>query len=620
MTTKILLSRSLIALFFLLLASSAFAQTKSLFDIEYPIASLDNCADRVACKTYCADESHRNACEAFAHEYGISKKPTLQTADKFAVVKTDGGPDGVCGYADNPQAACGAVCHEQKNIEICVAYGEKHNLYPEKELVEAKKVRDALRAGIPLPAGCENADSCKTTCENPPTLAIAKQCFTFAKRAGLLPPDVDHARAEKAFQAIESGKTPFKSIKDFQKCEQPENETILHACISFGIENGLIPEKEADLLRKTGGRGPGGCFGRACETYCNDPTHQDECFRFAEEYNLISPEEKVRMQEGVAKFKEGVNYAPPEVQTCLKETIGGEVLEGVLAGNKMPSRDVGEKMKACFESFFTARDAARGGQKELPADIANCITRKFGPAFLENLKQNGPTPEMNVQMRVCFGKQDTRPEHDTNTLQKDERMMYPQMMQEKNQSAPCSSPEECKKMFNQMPHPLPLSPSMHPEEYKNMQKMMPFAPNEAMMPFNGEMQKQFDGQFPQEQPVFPAPIGTSEYKDKNFPNGIPTYPSNFPQQAPYPSLDPAGAIPPMNNLEQYKPEHGIPYPTGTPYPNNLQDNYGLPPGSTMPSSGDMPSGAPPPSTDFKPQSKINPPSLLGFFLQIFGAH
>jgi len=203
---KTLLSKGFILVLFVVLGGTALAQTKSIFDISYPISELGNCADRSACKAYCEEPANEALCTTFAREYGI-QKPVPQEETKFAVVKTDGGPDGTCGYSKDPIASCRAFCNDAMHIDMCVQYGEKHNLFAKETLKSAQNVRDALKNGAKLPTGCKSKETCKTVCENPASLDIAKQCFTFAEKSGLLPEGAaDRAKAEKVFEVIKSGK------------------------------------------------------------------------------------------------------------------------------------------------------------------------------------------------------------------------------------------------------------------------------------------------------------------------------------------------------------------------------------------------------------------------------
>ncbi len=588
MNTKTLLNRALIVALLFFVATIASAQTPSIFDIEFPIAELGNCPDKTACKTYCNEPANEDACDVFAAKYGIGGHDSGED-DKLAAIEADGGPDGVCGNAPDPVAACGAFCNDQANMETCIAYGEKHNLFPKEELAEARKVRDALRSGAKLPDGCTNAELCKQTCENPPTIEIAKQCFRFAEKAGLLPDDVDIAMAEKAFEAIRSGKTPFKSLKDFQKCDDPADEATIQACVNFGLENGLIPEKEAEILRKTGGRGPGGCFGKTCETYCDDPAHEDECIRFAEEYDLIPPEEKAQMQEGIQKFQEGLNQAPPEVRECLKATVGSEVLDQIAAGTKRPSRDLGEKMRTCFESFFMERDAAREQTMgpAFPPEVKQCLVERLGPDFMERMK-NGPTPELENEMRPCFERQTQGGPGEPGMMpSQDPRILPSQPMPFPGKSpVNCGSPEECQKLFGEMgpQGSMPGFPGGFPSDM-----------NEGTAPdsdFHQEFQKQYEEQYNQEfQEQF-----NNQLPGGMMPGGQPPFPAGAPEYPPAPNSYPPAS---GSDMQSYPPP---------------QDFGGYPPANApMPGSGDMPA-------PYEPQSGFNPPSFLGFFLHLLGVN
>jgi len=230
-----------------------------------------------------------------------------------------------------------------------------------EELEEAEKVLEALDSGVELPAACTDERSCKDTCDNPPDVETARQCFEFAEAAGLLPPGIDREQAEKMFQAIAAGRAPFKSPRDFKQCEDPPNDEVFEKCISFAVENDLLPPEEAEMIKKTGGKGPGGCRGKEqCEVYCQE--HEEECFRFAEEHDLISEEDRERMREGMEEFRESLSDAPPEVADCLKETLGSEMFDKVTSGERPPSKELGEKMRQCFERFFReGRDGFEGG-------------------------------------------------------------------------------------------------------------------------------------------------------------------------------------------------------------------------------------------------------------------
>jgi len=351
MNTKILLSKKrVIALsFFITFAFTGMLYAASIFDIEYPIPELGNCANGAECKAYCAIDDHEAACDDFAAQYGIGN--AAEHKQKMENIMEDGGPGNCAAGAIDPEASCKMYCDSQAHIRECVAYGKEHNLLEGEELAEAEKVIKALDAGAKLPAGCTNKDSCRETCEDPKDIDTAKQCFLFAEQAGLLPPGVDRDKAEKTFQLIAEGRAPFKSIKDFKQCDNPASDEILQKCISFASENGLMSSEEAEIVKKTGGKGPGGCVGKMqCKSYCE--IHQEECFQFAQENNLMRPEDKARMREGIDRLKQGLENAPPKVKQCISQGVGDDILNQILSGQKPPSPQIGTVMRSCFESAF----------------------------------------------------------------------------------------------------------------------------------------------------------------------------------------------------------------------------------------------------------------------------
>lgn len=376
-----ILSNKIVFLVFAVAMLSGTAYAKSIFDIEYPIAELGGCADKKACKAYCDVSENQDVCDNFAAAYGVGKaKERQQDRDtRKDVALKDGGPGNCASGADDPIKSCHAYCDSAENMNECVAYGKSRGLLKGEELDEAEKVVKALASGIALPEGCTNGESCKQMCEEPKNVGVARACFAFAEKAGLLPPDIDRAQAEKIFRLMEEGKAPFKSPKDFKKCENPENDEIMEKCIKFGEENGLIPQKDLEMIKKTGGKGPGGCRGKTqCEVYCAD--HQEVCMKFAEEHDLISPEDKARMEEGMLRFKEEISRMPAEVKQCLDGAVGSESLEQLIAGKQNPTREFGDTMRNCFESVFGKPDEQnmREGGFGKP-DEQNMREGGFGP-------------------------------------------------------------------------------------------------------------------------------------------------------------------------------------------------------------------------------------------------
>lgn len=394
------------------------ARAATIFDISFPIAELGGCADKNSCKAYCADEANHDVCEQFAADHGISAAPSNQREGKLKAVQKDGGPGNCAVGAKDPQASCKAYCDSTDHIDTCVAYGKSHGFLAGKQLAEAEKVAKALKGGAKLPEGCTDRDSCKAVCENPSTVAQAKSCFAFGKAAGLLPPGFDEDRAGKVFMAIQDGTAPFKSIKDFRQCEQPKDDDTLQKCVDFGVKSGMLDEKQAAVIKKTGGKGPGGCVGEACHAYCED--HQQECFQFSKDNGLVTPEQEQHMKRGVEQFKQNLDRAPEAVKSCLVSTVGQEVLDAIVSGTSMPDRMLGEKMRSCFEQSRPTDDeqgdhGPENIQRGFPQDQDGEDRREsfgppqdgedrheqFGPPPGNDRRQlSGPSPEMNASSSV----------------------------------------------------------------------------------------------------------------------------------------------------------------------------------------------------------------------------
>lgn len=363
---KILLSRNprpaiaALGVFVAALFAAYTALSSSPFDIEFPIPELENCADKTACRAYCEDAKHQDACRAFAEKHGLgaSKQEADETLQKL---ERDGGPGDCAKDAKNPALACKRYCDDVAHIEECVAYAKEHELMKGRELEEAEKVLSALRRGVKLPPQCKDARSCKEVCEDPADIKTARACFEFGKEAGLLPPDVSVEQAEKAFSALEKGEGPFKSFAEMRQCDNPPTDELMQKCIEFAEKAGFMSAEEAEIVKKTGGKGPGGCRGKEqCEAYCRE--HGEECFAFAQDHGLIREEDKERMREGINHMREALERAPEEVAACIRSVV--PELDAILAGEKPASPKIGDAMRRCFEKHFrNQRRFGEGGER-----------------------------------------------------------------------------------------------------------------------------------------------------------------------------------------------------------------------------------------------------------------
>jgi len=304
------------------------------------------CGGKEECEAYCEDISHVNECLAFAEQYGILETQELDEARRVAQALQEGTQ--LPGGCTN-KTACEAYCEAPDHMQECVAFAEAAGFMSAEELAEAKMVLRALEGGAQLPGGCSGKDQCEAYCSEPSHM---EECFEFAVAAGFMKPD-EIEEARKIMPFMIRGEMPG-GCRTREECEAYCFEgSHTEECVTFFKGAGVMSGKDAELFRKTGGRGPGDCRGEEeCNTFCNDPANQQICFDFAKEHGLIGEEELANMEEGIGMFREGFQNAPPEVAQCLKERIGEEVLSKIEAGTFLPNQELGEHMRSCFEEFM----------------------------------------------------------------------------------------------------------------------------------------------------------------------------------------------------------------------------------------------------------------------------
>lgn len=132
------------------------------------------------------------------------------------------------------KAACKEYCDASDHMTECVAFAEMHGLMDKEEGARAKKFASRVQAGDG-PGGCASPGMCKTYCED---IAHLDECVAFAE------------------------KNDFKG------------ESYEHG-------------KRIGSFLKGGGKMPGGCTSRvSCEAYCDNFSHAQECFAFAQKAGI----------------------------------------------------------------------------------------------------------------------------------------------------------------------------------------------------------------------------------------------------------------------------------------------------------------------------------------------
>ncbi len=390
-------------------------------DINYPVEELGGCKDKQGCKAYCGNPENSEVCFSFAEKNNLMSDQEVKIARKFVKGEIKG--PGGCKDKDS----CEEYCNDISKIDECIFFAEKNNLIPPEELEEAKKVQAAIARGAkPPPCGnkktcdvyceepehmeeciafgleagfiqgkeaedaqkmmqavkrgikpppCRGREACDEYCSSPDNMEV---CMNFAMEAGFMN-EQEKADSQKMLQAIKKGVKP-PPCRGRKECDAYcGQEDHLEECMSFAVAAGFMNEKDAEMARKTGGKGPGGCKGKEeCEALCNNPDNQETCFNFAKDNGMIPEEELKKMEEGKQQFQQTLQQMPQEVSDCLQGEIGAEMVEKMKNG-VMPPRDLEQKMRGCFEKMGPPRGQEGEFEKEMrpPCEGEDC--KKFQP-------------------------------------------------------------------------------------------------------------------------------------------------------------------------------------------------------------------------------------------------
>ncbi len=393
-TAKVIFQTLLVSSFFLLaffITSVASAQNNTSINeqslnIKYPVAELGGCQDEAVCKAYCDKGENMEACVSFAEKNGLMPKEEAERARKFSQIQTQGGLGGC-----KNKNECESYCSDVSRIDECVAFAEKNGLMSERELKEAKQVQNAVKNGVTQPGSCKNKKECDAYCGNPDNM---EECLAFAEKAGLVSGE-ELADAKKVLPLMKKGEMPGK-CKTKDACDAYCKDTS-HAneCADFAVKAGFMKPEEAEIFKKTGGKGPGGCDSKeSCDAFCQNSENQQTCFNFGKENGLIPQEDLNRMEEGKQKFQEGLKMAPPEALSCIQSVVGPEKFAKMQTGGFLPDKNLGEQIRSCFEKNVPA---GPGGCKSKEECDAFCSDRNNQETCFNFAKKNNLISEEQIQ-------------------------------------------------------------------------------------------------------------------------------------------------------------------------------------------------------------------------------
>lgn len=369
-----------------LVSTSTFATSRD--DIVYPVTELGGCKNEPSCMAYCEKPANIKPCVAFAEKHNLFPKEELARAKKFAEVGS--GPGGC-----TSQASCESYCNDVNNINECVSYAEKHGIISDQELAEARKVQSALQKGVKLPGGCKNKKDCENYCQNPDKM---EECISFAEAAGFMPPD-ELEEAKKALAAVKKGFKPppcrGRNACDAY-CSEPQN---FEQCISFAEAAGFMSPEEAAMVKKTGGKGPGGCKGkRECDSFCQDENNLPACIEFAVQNGMMKPEEAEMVKKTGGKGPGGCK-GREQCESFCQDTANQETCFNFGKEHGLISE---EDLRRMEEGKQKIQEALSGA----PPGVNECLDASLGGGFAEKIKSGAvpPSREFGDKIRECFEK------------------------------------------------------------------------------------------------------------------------------------------------------------------------------------------------------------------------
>ena len=269
------------------LAQSNTPSSGALSKITYPVAELGSCKNQADCKTYCDDSTRTEACVNYAEKKNLFSQEELQVAKKFVAGGAKG--PGSC----KGKKECQIYCEDKSHIDECVSYAESNGLMKGEDLQKAKKVQAAIKKGVKFPS-CKNKTECDVYCED---VNHMTECIAFAKEAGFLS-ETELQNTDKVLSAVKKGVKP-PACKGKEACDTYCTEAS-HAdeCVNFAIASGLVTSDEARIIKETGGKGPGGCKNKEeCNSYCNNEANRETCKDFAIEHNITQPQKPTKPQQ-----------------------------------------------------------------------------------------------------------------------------------------------------------------------------------------------------------------------------------------------------------------------------------------------------------------------------------
>lgn len=374
---------------------------------------------------------------------------------------------------------CADFCDKPENFKVCNDFSQAHGMVAPEQGERARQMLELVDLGGP--GGCKGQEECETYCNAPNHM---EECIIFAKEHNLIPPE-ELKEVEMVLAAIKKGvkppPCPGKKACDIY-CSQPEH---LEECLGFGEAAGFISSEEAAMARKTGGKGPGECRGREeCDVFCQDPANMEACINFGLEYGFIPPEEIEDVKKTLEALKKGVK--PPNCRGreecdvyCSQPEQAEECVDFAVAAGFMEPEEAEQAKKMMKLGIISGPGNCKGKEEceaycDNPENMLECVefAEKAGFMTSEQAQQARKMAELGITGGPggCKSKEECEG-YCSQPEHTEECINF-------SVERGMMSPEEAEKMREMMPPPEQMMPS--PEEIQ-----LPLPPPETPLPSEG---------------------------------------------------------------------------------------------------------------------------------------
>lgn len=390
------------------------------------------CDSKDSCEAYCGDFDHAEECFAFAQKLGIGpgappgqfgKEGELgsgwEQIRKFIELAKKGETPGGCKSKDQ----CEAYCRNQSHFEECVDFISRAGFINPEEAEKIKKI------GGKGPGGCSSPEECRVYCSEP---AHQEECFKFAEEHGFIKEE-EISGVKEVFVRMRAGLE--NAPADVRACLRSALGTNIIDDVQAGK---LAPGREISEKMRT-------CFKKfgekvsARELFDDAPPEVAACIKkkIGDTFDNVKAGEiaptsdvadafrvcfqKVRFLEPpVYDDQEGgeessslemlhsfIRSAPPGVAECVKEKVGDEI-DKIKSGKIIPSPDLKEKMRSCFETFVPENQEEETQEEEFYEGEGGSVPPRSGssngkPGVDKSSSENLTLPE-------SFSAQEAKPE------------------------------------------------------------------------------------------------------------------------------------------------------------------------------------------------------------------